>query len=816
MTTLQRAYRGMLGFPRLVLLAVLAVALIALWFAQGFRFDASADTLVVEDDPKLETYRRMTEEFGGDEFLVIAYMPREGDLFSRPVLEHLGRLQADLSRIAGVANTFSMLDAPLIQSPPIPLEDMADEYRTLRDEDVDLSLARKELTNSPLFRDFLISEDGTASVIRVDLAQDAELASARDDREQQRQSTEDGGALAAAEARFESLRASFVSDRQQLMDEIRRVRDRYTASAIVHVSGVPMIAADMIEFVKSDIQTFGGLVFLVIVTLLLFFFRRLQWVILPVLISALSILITMGVLGYFAKPVTVISSNFISLLAIICISFSIHLIVRYRELRGDDDSMDQRTLVLETMESKFAPCVYTGLTTILAFGSMLGSSIVPVEDFGWMMCLGITISFFVTYTVFPAALLWTGKGRASATLRSDIPLTKLLSRASISHSVSVIVVAVVVAALAGYGISRLTFDNRFIDYFDDDTEIHQGMVFIDRHLGGTIPFDVFLQLGPFEDASAEDDFFSSPDGEDYPERYWFTRTRIDTVDELHRFVDNRPATGKVISVSTLDRLAREFNDGEALNNVEMAYALGALPEAVRAQLVTPYANPDSGYARISARIRETGPRFSKEALIADIREHAEQTLDLKPDEIIITGMMVLFNDMLQRLAQSQAQTLLYVVLATFTMFVLLLRAPVLAVLALIPNVIAAASVVSVMGYLSIPMDMMTITIAAISIGIGVDDAIHYLHRFREELDARGDVKQAVAEAHHTIGRAMYFTSVIIMAGFSILAFSNFVPTVAFGLLTALAMVLALLANLTVLPALLVCFYRPRRRSAGAA
>ena len=803
---MKSAYRGLLRYPRAVLFGVVLAVLPFAWFAQDFRFDASADTLVVEGDPKLETYRRMTETFGGDEFLVIAYMPREGDLFSRPVLEHIGALQAELDAIEGVAGTYSMLDAPLIKSPPVPLERMSEEYRTLRDADVDLELARQELTGSPLFRDFLISSDGTASVIRVDLQQNTELASAQSARDAARDGTSsDRG---DAEARYDELRARYVADRQRLMDEIRSTRDRFTDTAIVHVSGVPMIAADMIEYVKSDIETFGSLVFAVIVAALLFFFRRLRWVVLPVVISGTSILITMGILGFFGKPVTVISSNFISLLAIICISFSIHLIVRYRELRADDEETPQRDLVIETMESKFAPCLYTGLTTMLAFGSMLGSSIVPVEDFGWMMCLGIFVSFIVTYLVFPAVLLAIGKGAPSPTIGDEVTLTVWLSRLSVERSAAVLIAGIVVAAVAGYGLTRISFDNRFINYFDEDTEIHRGMAFIDRNLGGTIPFDVYLQLGPYEEAG-EDDFFASPDAEAWPERYWFTRNRIDTVAEMHRFVDERRSTGKVLSVSTLDRLARDFNDGEALSNVEMAYALDALPEAVRSQLVTPYADPPSGFARIASRISETGPRFSKDKLIADIRQFAGEELGLSEDEIVITGMMVLFNDMLQRLAESQSRTLLYVIGATFLMFVLLLRAPLLAILALIPNLVAAATVVSVMGYLSIPMDMMTITIAAICIGIGVDDAIHYLHRFREELSERGNVVEAVSAAHRTIGRAMYFTSVIIIAGFSILAFSNFLPTVYFGLLTALAMALALLANLTVLPALLVRVYHPR-------
>lgn len=814
MNKVKLAYRRMLVFPRTLLCVVGLLVLPFAWYLQDFRFDASSDTLVVRGDPKLETYERMTEQFGGDEFLVIAYTPRTGDLFTRSVLDHLGHLQADVAALDGISATFSILDAPLVQSPAIPLEQMSDEYRTLRDPDVDLELACKELTSSPLFRNFLISENGQASVIRVDLERNDELADARERREALRDRRDRGeevsDELAAAEAQYTELRTAFVDQRQQLIDAVRAVRDRYSASAIVHVSGVPMIAADMIEFVKSDIQTFGGLVFFVVLALLFFFFRRLRWVFLPIAISGLTILITMGLLGYVAKPVTVISSNFISLLAIICISFSIHLMVRYRELRADDEDTDQCSLVLETMESKFAPCLYTGLTTMLAFGSMLGSSIVPVEDFGWMMCLGIAISFVITYTVFPAVLLWLGKGRPAATLGEEVPLTIWLCHAVTRHSITVLLIAVVTAGAAGYGLTRISFDNRFIDYFDDSTEIHRGMAFIDRHLGGTIPFDVFLQLGAYDDTTdGADDFFSSPGGDAWSERYWFTRTRIDTVAGLHQMIDQRRSTGKVISISTLEQLAQDFNDGEPLSNVEMAYALGALPEDIRQQLVLPYANPETGLARINARIQETGPRFSKTELIDDVRQYAETELGLAPDEVVITGMMVLFNDMLQRLADSQARTLFYVILATFVMFVLLLRAPYLAVLALVPNVIAAATVISVMGYLSIPLDMMTITIAAISIGIGVDDAIHYLHRFREELRERGDVRDAVAAAHRTIGRAMYYTSVIIMAGFSILAFSNFLPTVYFGLLTALAMMLALLANLTVLPALLVRLYSPR-------
>lgn len=807
-TAVSRFYRFFLGYPKVLLLAVLALTCVAIWQARTFTFDASADTLVVQGDPKLATYLEMSDLFGGDEFLVLAYSPKESPMFAEAALQRLSALQAEVAQIKGVAGVFSILDAPLIKSPPIPLEEMSEGYKTLRDKGVDLELARQELTTSPLFRNYLVAADGTASAISIDLERDDTLNQLREQRDAMRAEPQvDPAQLATVEADYRAAREAYVADRAELISAVRQVRDRFDDDATIYISGVPMIAADMIKYVKSDLALFGSLVFGLIVMFLAFFFRRVRWVVLPIVVSALSILMTVGILSFFEKPVTVISSNFISLLAIICISFSIHLIVRYRELLEENPEIEHSALVLETMESKFAPCVYTALTTMLAFGSMLASRIVPVEDFGWMMCLGIVLAFFVTYIVFPALLLVLGKGEPSSTLGSQVELTVVLSRFCVRYSGRVLIFAALVAAVAVVGLSKVSFDNRFVDYFDEDTDINAGMIFIDQHLGGTLPFDVYLQLGKYEAYVDEDDPFASPSDDDWPERYWFTDDRIAAIRKVHENLEAKSMTGKVISLATLERVTREFNEGEALTNLELAYVLGQLPETVRERLIEPYAKPASGYARLNARIMESGPHFSRLDLIKDVRQHATSEAGFAEDEVIVTGMLVLFNDMLQQLAESQKQTLLYVVLATFFMFALLLRSIKLALLALIPNIIAAASVVSIMGYANIPLDMMTITIAAICIGIGVDDAIHYLHRFREEYQEGQSVTEAVQESHLTIGRAMYFTTMVIIGGFSILAFSNFLPTVYFGILTAIAMGLAMLANLTVLPSLLIRFYR---------
>lgn len=806
----------MLGHPRIVLALTAILCAVAAWQSTNFMFDASSDTLVVEGDPKLQDYLAMSDLFGGDEFLVMTYSPVKGSLVSDQSIETLVNIQKKIERLDGVKQVFSILDAPLINSPAIDFTKLATDFNTLRKPETDKKLALVELTTSPLFREFLVSADGKASAIRIDLERDQALEDARSRRDSiriaSRQTLEkdpqdvraiDSLQLQQAEENHLAARKNYLANRDILIESVRNIAETYESEAIIYVSGIPMIAADMISFVKSDLALFGSLVFISIVVLLFFFFRKPRWIVLPILVSGISILLTIGILSFAQKPVTVVSSNFISLLAIICISFSIHLIVRYRELLKDNPRISQGSLVEQTMRSKFAPCVYTALTTILAFGSMMGSRIVPVEDFGLMMCLGIIVSFIVTYCVFPSILLLLPLGQVSKTALKPITATSIFSKIVIRQPGLVVFASTIIFALSVFGVTKITFDNRFTDYFDSDTDIHKGMLFIDQHLGGTIPMDVYLKFEPFEAIDEEDDFFSD---DEYPERYWFTLDMLEKIAAVHKKIEQHPSTGKVVSLHTLQAITVELNNGRALNQTELVFVLGELPQTVREQILNPYAKPNAGIVRINTRITETGPRFSKDLMIADLQNFASTELGLSRDSVVVTGMMVLFNDMLKQLADSQLRTLVYVVLATFIMFSLLLRSLLLALLALIPNVIAATTVMAFMGFAAIPLDMMTITIAAISIGIGVDDAIHYLHRFTEEHRKGVDVRIAVERAHSTIGRAMYFTSVIIVVGFSILAFSSFLPTVYFGLLTALAMLLALLANLTLLPALLIKLY----------
>lgn len=786
-----------------MLVACLLILFAAATQLRHFSFDASSDTLVVEGDPELLVYNQMTALFGGDDFIVLTYSSDK--IFTKAGLAEIELLQQQISRLKGVDTTFSILDAPLIESPPIPLELLSENYGTLRSPNADLVLAKQELTTSPLLKDYLISVDAGTTAISATLKRDPVLEMLQQKRDAAWASNDPG--LGEIELAYAAKRADFVSKREALIQGLRQIQENYPGTAKLFISGVPMIAADMLSYVRSDLLIFGCLVLSLIIILLTIFFRKPRWVFIPITICSATLITTMGLLGLMGTPVTVVSSNFISLLAIISISFSIHLIVRYRELHANQEGT-HFDRVSETMSSKFAPCVYTALTTLLAFGSMLGSGIVPIVDFGWMMCLGIIIALFMTYLLFPAILLLIGSSQPSATINQKIALTDLFKYLSTRQPRMVIGAAIIIFLSSLWGLTLISFDNRFIDYFSQHTDIYRGMSQIDKHLGGTLPLDIYLRFEKFD--AGDDDFFDDffdDSVEAYPERYWFTPEKIEALRTLQKTLESRPEIGKVISLASMEQMARGFNDGEALQGIEIAYVLGELPIEVRSLLIEPYALPSEGWLRINARIRESVTTFSKDELINEIRGFAVDSMDIRREDVIVTGMVVLFNDMLKQLAESQARTLAYVIAATFFMFAVLLRSMYLALIALIPNVIAALLIVSSMGFAGIPMDMMTITIAAICIGIGVDDAIHYLHRFRQELSSGASVPQAVKDSHDTIGHAMYFTTMTVMGGFSVLAFSNFIPTVYFGLLTALAMALALLANMTLLPSLLVTFYR---------
>ena len=810
--------RFILPHPWIVLVLFGAIlALAALRFDQ-FRLDASAESLVLENDRSLEEYRQVNRTFTtSDDFLVVTYTPHE-PLFTPEGLGHLKALRDELQALEAVSSTNSILNAPLLHSPDLTLDTVDTEIKTLDEHEVAPDTARQALLDNPMYPNLLLSEDAGTTAIQVNLPTPERYFELLNQRDNLRDRVNSGNASADDQRQLEQVSQEFIryteslgKERDATIKKVRVILDNHREHASIHLGGVPMIVADMIRFIQNDLSTFGLGVLAFLLLTLAIIFRQWRWVLVPLLCCGFTVWLMIGFLGWAQWPVTVISSNFISLLLIMTLSLTIHLIVRYREFQHDEPDAAPRDVLRRTVMAMIKPCFYMAITTIVAFGSLTFSGIRPVIDFGWMMTLGLSVAFIITFLVFPALLSLLPPPLDSRVTSDRIPFTDAFARFTERFGGTVLVGSGVIAVLCVIGLNRLTVENSFIDYFKSSTEIHQGMITIDDRLGGTTPLDVVITDEPppenYSDdpfASDCDPFVEDCDEEDYRDT-WYTYQKMRQLGDVHDYLNSLPETGKVLSISTTLDLLAQINGGTPLNAVELAFVPAAVPDDLQDILLTPYISEEQSQARFSIRILETMPDLRRQDLLDRIHNHLTTELGYAPERVQLSGMTVMYNNMLQSLFDSQIKTIGVVFAAIMVMFLILFRSLKLALIGMAPNLIAAGSVLGLMGWLGIPLDMMTITVAAITVGIAVDDTIHYIHRFKTELAKDGDYLATMHRCHRSIGQAMFFTSLTIISGFSILVLSNFIPTIYFGLFTGFAMFMALVGALTLLPRLIILF-----------
>lgn len=808
--------RFILPHPWIALtLFALLLALTALRFDQ-FRLDASAESLVLENDRSLEQYRQVNQTFTtSDDFLVVTYTPHE-PLFTTEGLARLRALRDDLQALEAVGSTNSILNVPLLHSPDLTLDTVDSEIKTLDEHDVAPATARQALLDNPMYPNLLLSEDAGTTAIQVNLPTPERYFELLNRRNELRDKATGGNASAEDQLQLEQVSRVFIDYTEQLgaerdatIQQVRRILDNHREHASIHLGGVPMIVADMIRFIESDLSTFGLGVLAFLLLTLAIIFRQWRWVLVPLLCCGFTVWLMIGFLGWAQWPVTVISSNFISLLLIMTLSLTIHLIVRYREFQHDEPDAAPRDVLRRTIMAMVKPCFYMAVTTIVAFGSLTFSGIRPVIDFGWMMTLGLTVAFLVTFLVFPALLSLLPPPLDNRVTSNKVPFTDAFARFTEHFGGTVLVGSAIIAVLCVIGLNRLTVENSFIDYFKSSTEIHQGMITIDDRLGGTTPLDVVITDEPAPESPGGDPFASDCDpflddcGDEEYRDTWYTYQKMRDLGVVHDYLHSLPETGKVLSISTTLDLLAQVNGGEPLDALQLAFVPAAVPEDLQDILLTPYISEEHDQARFSIRILETLPELRRQELLDRIRNHLSTELGYDKDRILLSGMTVMYNNMLQSLFDSQIKTIGVVFGAILAMFLLLFRSVKLALIGMAPNLIAAGSVLGLMGWLGIPLDMMTITVAAITVGIAVDDTIHYIHRFKTEFTKDGDYLATMHRCHRSIGQAMFYTSLTIIAGFSILVLSNFIPTIYFGLFAGFAMFMALLGALTLLPRLII-------------
>jgi uncharacterized protein len=805
-----------IDFSKLTLLFLAVIIIFSLYQSKNFNLDASSDALLLEGDPDLKYLREINETYGSKDFLVLTYTPVSSFAEKETIL-NLQLLKSKIEKLTWVDSVITIIDVPLLKSTDEGLMERLQNYKTLAYPEIDRKRGFDEIINSPIYRNYVISEDGKTSGIVVYLKKDERLAEYIKVKDKYFNQSIDTGLSKKEKVNYKNFIKEYEEYKNlynirnhQNITEIRNVISKYGENAKIHLGGIPMIADDMMSYIKNDIVVFGIGVFIFIVLTLWFIFRKLKWVVMPLLGCATSVIIMIGLLGLIGWKVTVISSNFIALMLILNMAMNIHVTVRFLQLKKEFPQLTKEEAVFEASKKMMLPILYTVLTTICAFLSLVFSGIKPIIDFGWMMTLGLIVSLLVTFLLLPSLInLLSSDNEIGLKDTEKSIITSALGSFTKKNKILIFGCTSLIVIFSIIGILKLEVENSFINYFDKETEIYKGMKKIDDELGGTTPLNIILKFPKkTNEVKSEQDEFDEWEEENETNedkaKYWFTRDKMDKIIKVHDYLDSLPEIGKVLSFGSILRVAEDLNNKE-LQSLEIAVLYSKIPETIKTEIVSPYISVEKDEARISVRVKDSLKELRRNDLINKINSELNIKLGLEKDEYRLAGVLILFNNLLQSLFKSQILTLGIVILGIFLMFFVLFRNTVLSLIGVVPNFIAAFFILGIIGLLGIPLDMMTITIAAITIGIAVDNSIHYIYRFKEEFNKIKNYNKTLDRCHSTVGVAILNTSITIVFGFSILVLSNFIPTIYFGVFTGIAMLLAMISVLTLLPKLILTF-----------
>ena len=718
----------------------------------NFRFDASSETLVLDSDVDYQIYDEINDEFGTSEYVILAI--KNDKMFSQETLIQLKAMQDKLLALEVVSDVVSILDAPIFEQPKVSLIKSADNDKYLLIDKLDLDKAKNELSTSPIFNELVISKDGEVTAMQINLY----------DR--------DNYSQAVAEIRA-------IIDSNQTFE--------------MYLAGPAMIVVDTIDFIKADVNTFGALTVIIFFILLTLFFRDLWSVSVVILNAGLVMLSTIGILGLFDWPISIVSSNFLALLLIASIAISIHILVKVQE------GIEECITNAESFSKIITPCFYAALTTAVGFLSLILSDIKPVIDFGKMMAVGVCLNFFVSFIFIPSALairnITANKNKSLVPFfYNNIYLT---GRSFIRKFY--LPILLISFPLFFYFSSNLKVENKFIDYFNENTEIYQGMSLIDDKLGGTTPIEVILELPEEEFFIDEDDLFFSEGSETVT--YWWREKNMDVLEEIQEGLTEFDALGKALSLVNGVQLAERLNDGNEIGDLELAFVKNSLIESEKAKdLLNEFISEDERSARITIRTIDSFDGINRNQLLLDVDNFLSEALSDTDVNYTVSGLGVLYNNLLQSLFSSQIKTISLVFAAIFLMLLVLFRSFLNALFIIVVPAFSVGVVFSLMSIFNIPLDIMTITIASISVGMSVDYSIHFAWRYLQE--RKKSQENSEKETIYSTGRAILITGLTIIVGFLIFMFSNFNPTVLFGIFSALAIYISMVMSFRFLPALL--------------
>ena len=730
-------------YSAIILLAIFCSSL----GINNFRFDASSETLILDNDVDYQIYEQTNDDFGSSDFLILA-IQSSNEIFTLDNLQNLQNLRDKIQVIEGVDSVVSVFDAPILEQPKLSLIKSASNDKYLLEDELNLSLAKQELIDSPIFSELVISKDGKTLAFQINL---------------------DG-----------------KDNYDQTVIDIRSEIETFK-NFNINLAGPSMIVFDTINFIKNDVITFGTITILVFFIFLYLIFRDF-WPVTIILLNALIVMfISIGVMGLMDWPISIVSSNFLALLLITSIAISIHILAKVQT------DVDKNISTSKSLSDIFMPCLFTALTTIVGFASLILSDIKPVIDFGKMMSVGVLLNLLSSFLFIPLALELkniksiTQKNIADFVYNNGYVQSKgFIKKAWIPF-------LLIFIPLIIYLPTNLKVENKFIDYFNKETEIYKGMETIDKNLGGTTPFDIILSLPEAIEEVDEEDLFFSENSE--TAKYWWKKDNMDKLQKVQNEVSKIDELGKVLSIANGIELAQNLNNNQPLGDLELAFVRNSLLDSERAQKVLEtFIDETEKSTKIFARTIDSSPNLNRNELINSIDKILQKNFEGTEIDYQITGLGVLYNNLLQSLFSSQIKTLSFVLVSIFLMVSFLFRSLLVGFSVMFIPSISVGVVMSSMSILNIPLDIMTITIASICVGMSVDYAIHFAWRYLKENDEKKTLLSA--------GRAILITGFTIIMGFLVFLFSNFNPTILFGVFSGIAIFFAMFLSIYLLPRIL--------------
>ena len=833
----QKLARMLVSAPKLSLALALILCAFLCAFVPKLAIDASTQTLLLENDKDLELWRDITKRYKIPNTLIIAYTPNS-DLLSESSISTLAALSKDLAQIKGVKSVFSMLDAPLLLSSGLKFSDLLGTIPTLKDSNASKEAIKAEFLSSPFYKNSLVSSDFKTTALLLTLEPNPgynEFITSITALENTLKNSENN---ATAKTLLKEQRAAFKAYRDELriaeheqIAQIRQVIAKYNqnsqtriphqdefsnsqtriphqaSSSQLFLGGINMIADDMIAFVRSDLATYGLATLLLCSLCLFVYYLQLRYVFLAIFICLVCVGVASGLFGLLGFEITVISSNYIALQLIITLSVVIHLINSYREFFRKKSSFSQKAIVYLALKERMSPCFFAIFTTIIGFISLVFSDIRPIISLGVMMSASITLSLIFSFWLFGSIMSLLSKKSVNTAFERYFSLTTLCAKIALNLRARKVVFAISALGLCVglWGISKLSVENSFIGYFKENTDIYKGMELIDNKLGGTVPLDIIISFKKDKkeprNSSLDDEFadeFASSDAA----QYWFNERRMSVLKSVNEYLKNKEFIGSVSSLADLLEVGKELNEGRELDALALALIYSSLSGERRELILTPFVSIENDELHFSVRTLDSDPRLKRAEFLRTLQSELNELVG-ENAQVKISGAMKLYTNMLDSLFSSQINSLGFVLLAFFATFWLIFASLRLAIIAICINILPLICVLGAMGLAGLSLDIMSITIGSISLGIGVDSAIHYIYRYKRELAHFKDSKKAIIASHASIGYALYYTSFAVFIGFGVMISSNFWPTIYFGALTDLVMFFMLASSLILLPSLLL-------------